>query len=101
MPAPSTFKRFVEVGRVVLLTSGPSEGRIAVVVEIIDHNRVSIILIKCVDAGQQVPRQGEKIGVDLVCRFHACPVLFLPLCELILCISRAQGGLLGRKWLHG
>ncbi|KDN46088.1 hypothetical protein RSAG8_04595, partial [Rhizoctonia solani AG-8 WAC10335] len=42
MPAPSTFKRFVEVGRVVLLTSGPSEGRIAVVVEIIDHNRAII-----------------------------------------------------------
>ncbi|KAG8705991.1 hypothetical protein FRC09_002640 [Ceratobasidium sp. 395] len=42
MPAPSTFKRFVEVGRVVLLKSGPSEGKIAVIVEIVDHNRAII-----------------------------------------------------------
>ncbi|KAJ1302244.1 hypothetical protein OPQ81_001065 [Rhizoctonia solani] len=42
MPAPSTFKRFVEVGRVVLITSGPYEGKIATVVEIIDHNRAII-----------------------------------------------------------
>ncbi|KAF8605564.1 60S ribosomal protein L14 [Ceratobasidium sp. AG-I] len=42
MPDPSTFKRFVEVGRVVLLKQGPSEGKIAVIVEIIDHNRAII-----------------------------------------------------------
>ncbi|KAG8717036.1 hypothetical protein FRC09_014844 [Ceratobasidium sp. 395] len=42
MPAPSTFKRFVEVGRVVLLKSGPSEGKIATIVEIVDHNRAII-----------------------------------------------------------
>ncbi|TDL22524.1 hypothetical protein BD410DRAFT_206624 [Rickenella mellea] len=39
---PSTFKRFVEVGRVVLLKSGPSAGKIAVIAEIIDHNRAII-----------------------------------------------------------
>ncbi|KAF9460258.1 ribosomal protein L14-domain-containing protein, partial [Collybia nuda] len=38
----STFKRFVEVGRVVLLKSGPFSGKIAVIVEIIDHNRAII-----------------------------------------------------------
>ncbi|KAF5382805.1 hypothetical protein D9757_007260 [Collybiopsis confluens] len=38
----STFKRFVEVGRVILLKSGPSAGKIAVIVEIIDHNRAII-----------------------------------------------------------
>ncbi|KAF8878769.1 translation protein SH3-like domain-containing protein [Infundibulicybe gibba] len=38
----STFKRFVEVGRVVLLKSGPSAGKIAVIAEIIDHNRAII-----------------------------------------------------------
>ncbi|GAW10490.1 ribosomal protein L14-domain-containing protein [Lentinula edodes] len=38
----STFKRFVEVGRVVLLKSGPYAGKIAVVAEIIDHNRAII-----------------------------------------------------------
>ncbi|KAF8333581.1 60S ribosomal protein L14 [Cantharellus anzutake] len=40
--APSTFKRFVEIGRVVLLRNGPHEGRIAVISEIIDHNRAII-----------------------------------------------------------
>jgi ribosomal protein L14E/L6E/L27E len=38
---PSTFKRFVEVGRVVLVNDGPSAGKLAVIAEIIDHNRVS------------------------------------------------------------
>ncbi|KAF8958886.1 ribosomal protein L14-domain-containing protein [Flammula alnicola] len=38
----SNFKRFVEVGRVVLLKAGPSAGRIAVIAEIIDHNRALI-----------------------------------------------------------
>ncbi|KAN0136187.1 60S ribosomal protein [Lactarius tabidus] len=42
MPADSNFKRFVEVGRVVLLKGGPHAGRIAVIVEIIDHNRAII-----------------------------------------------------------
>ncbi|KAI0710528.1 60S ribosomal protein L14 [Earliella scabrosa] len=43
MPAqPSNFKRFVEVGRVVLLKAGPQEGQIAVIAEIIDHNRAII-----------------------------------------------------------
>ncbi|KIM67346.1 hypothetical protein SCLCIDRAFT_1210406 [Scleroderma citrinum Foug A] len=38
----SNFKRFVEVGRLVLLKSGPSTGRVAVIAEIIDHNRAII-----------------------------------------------------------
>ncbi|KAJ3713729.1 ribosomal protein L14-domain-containing protein [Lentinula guzmanii] len=38
----STFKRFVEVGRVVLLKSGPYAGKIAVIAEIIDHKRAVI-----------------------------------------------------------
>jgi len=42
MPQPSTFKRFVEVGRLVLLKSGPYEGKVAVIVEIIDHNRAIV-----------------------------------------------------------
>lgn len=58
LQAESTFKRFVEVGRgawacsrvlgdvclrsraVVLLKAGPSAGKTAVIVDIIDHNRV-------------------------------------------------------------
>lgn len=38
---PASFKRYVEVGRVVLVEEGPSAGQLAVIVEIIDHNRVS------------------------------------------------------------
>ncbi|CDR88249.1 probable RPL14B-ribosomal protein [Sporisorium scitamineum] len=39
---PASFKRYVEVGRVVLVEEGPSAGQLAVVVEIIDHNRAII-----------------------------------------------------------
>ncbi|KAK4684859.1 large subunit ribosomal protein L14e, partial [Tremellales sp. Uapishka_1] len=39
---PTVFKRFVEVGRVVLVNNGPSAGSIAVIAEIIDHNRALI-----------------------------------------------------------
>jgi large subunit ribosomal protein L14e len=35
-----TFKRFVEVGRVVLVNDGPQAGKLAAIVEIIDHARV-------------------------------------------------------------
>ncbi|GAA6039492.1 hypothetical protein JCM8097_009579 [Rhodosporidiobolus ruineniae] len=42
MSSESTFKRFVEVGRVVLLNDGPSAGKLATIVEIIDHNRALI-----------------------------------------------------------
>ncbi|KAI0028088.1 60S ribosomal protein L14 [Vararia minispora EC-137] len=38
----SNFKRFVEVGRVVLLQAGPDAGKIAIIAEIIDHNRAII-----------------------------------------------------------
>jgi len=42
MPDPSTFAKFVEVGRVVLLKKGPHAGKTATIVEIIDHNRALI-----------------------------------------------------------
>jgi len=32
--------RLVEVGRIVLITGGPSDGKLATIVEIIDHKRV-------------------------------------------------------------
>ncbi|KAI0052025.1 60S ribosomal protein L14 [Auriscalpium vulgare] len=38
----SNFDRFVEVGRVVLLKAGPQAGHIAVIAEVIDHNRAII-----------------------------------------------------------
>ena len=34
--------RYVEVGRVVIFGNGPYEGRLATIVEIIDHKRVRL-----------------------------------------------------------
>ena len=34
--------RLVEVGRVVLVHGGPSDGKLATIVEIIDHKRVRL-----------------------------------------------------------
>ncbi|KIJ89604.1 hypothetical protein K443DRAFT_158983 [Laccaria amethystina LaAM-08-1] len=42
MSTESNFKRFVEIWQVVLLKSGPFSGKIAVIAEIIDHNRTII-----------------------------------------------------------
>ncbi|KIK03105.1 hypothetical protein K443DRAFT_491800 [Laccaria amethystina LaAM-08-1] len=42
MSTESNFKRFVEIGRIVLLKSGPFSGKIAGIAEIIDHNRAII-----------------------------------------------------------
>lgn len=41
----ATFKRYVEVGRIVLLNEGPYANKLATIVEIIDHNRVSLLLL--------------------------------------------------------
>ncbi|CAG8548325.1 27880_t:CDS:2 [Dentiscutata erythropus] len=38
----SAFKRFVEVGRVVFINYGEDAGKLAVIVDIIDHNRALI-----------------------------------------------------------
>ncbi|WFD36942.1 hypothetical protein MCUN1_003834 [Malassezia cuniculi] len=43
MGAPrQSFKRFVEVGRVIFLREGEDAGKLAVIVEIVDHNRAVI-----------------------------------------------------------
>ena len=34
------FKRYVEVGRVVLVNKGQGEGKLAVIADIVDHNKV-------------------------------------------------------------
>jgi len=36
------FRRFVEIGRVALINFGPFEGRLCVIVDIIDHNRALV-----------------------------------------------------------
>ncbi|WFD37857.1 uncharacterized protein MJAP1_000804 [Malassezia japonica] len=42
MGSQESFKRYVEVGRVVLLNNGENKNKIAVIVEIIDQNRAMI-----------------------------------------------------------
>ena len=39
--------RLVQVGRIVLFSYGPYDGRLATIVEIIDHKRVCLDLGKC------------------------------------------------------
>ncbi|CEJ00037.1 Putative 60S ribosomal protein L14e [Rhizopus microsporus] len=40
--AQGSFKRQVEVGRVVLINSGADAGKLAVIIDIVDHNRALI-----------------------------------------------------------
>lgn len=47
--------RLVEVGRVVLVTKGKSAGKLAAIIEIIDHKRALI-------DGPEVPRQGVTLA---------------------------------------
>lgn len=35
------FKRFVEIGRVALINTGPNEGKLCVIIDVIDQRRVS------------------------------------------------------------
>jgi large subunit ribosomal protein L14e len=46
MSNKESFKRFVEVGRVVLINQGEFAGKLAVIVEIIDHNKVRLTSIE-------------------------------------------------------
>jgi len=39
---PSLFKRFVEIGRVVLINYGPERGKLAVIIDVIDQNRALV-----------------------------------------------------------
>ncbi|BEJ03445.1 hypothetical protein CcaverHIS641_0106200 [Cutaneotrichosporon cavernicola] len=64
---PSTFKRFVEVGRVVLVNDGPSAGKLAVIAEIIDHNRALID-----GPSTSVPRQAFPYRKLILTPLHHC-----------------------------
>merc|ERR1712000_309605 len=47
-----TYQRFVEIGRIVLVNDGPCNGKLAVVVDVVDNNRA---LVDGPETG--VPRQ--------------------------------------------
>lgn len=53
------FKRFVEVGRLCLVTYGPMEGKLCVVVNIIDQSHVLVDGTPAGDAG--TPRMGMSL----------------------------------------
>lgn len=42
------YKRLVEIGRVALINSGPDEGKLCVIVDVVDQNRVSELTCKCI-----------------------------------------------------
>ncbi|KAM3075882.1 hypothetical protein ACMFMG_006601 [Clarireedia jacksonii] len=53
--------RLVEVGRIVLVARGPHEGRLAAIVEIIDHKR-ALIDGPATDKDAAVPRQAISLS---------------------------------------
>merc|ERR1712230_289196 len=53
--------RLVEVGRVVLIAEGPAEGKLAAIVEIIDHKR-ALIDGPSTDTKTAVPRQSIALS---------------------------------------
>mmetsp|Transcript_19140 Transcript_19140/g.44594 ORF Transcript_19140/g.44594 Transcript_19140/m.44594 type:complete len:135 (-) Transcript_19140:60-464(-) len=52
----TVFRRYVQIGRVVLINFGPEEGKLAVIVDVVDQNRV-VISGPSDDASKNVPRQ--------------------------------------------
>ncbi|KAJ3093414.1 60S ribosomal protein L14, partial [Physocladia obscura] len=58
------FTRFVEVGRVVLLNHGPDAGKIAVIVDIVDHGRVCSYCVVTVDSNESDNETNEQALVD-------------------------------------
>ncbi|PSS22015.1 hypothetical protein M430DRAFT_65246 [Amorphotheca resinae ATCC 22711] len=53
--------RLVEVGRVVLIQGGPSDGKLAAIVEIIDHKRV-LVDGPATESKSAVPRQAIALA---------------------------------------
>eukprot|EP00301_Raphidiophrys_heterophryoidea_P024340 c7872_g1_i1.p1 GENE.c7872_g1_i1~~c7872_g1_i1.p1 ORF type:complete len:170 (+),score=47.09 c7872_g1_i1:39-548(+) len=50
-----TFNKFVQIGRVVLHNNGRYEGKLSVVVDVVDHHRILV-------DGPQVPRHVESVN---------------------------------------
>ncbi|KAJ1667398.1 hypothetical protein IW140_000889 [Coemansia sp. RSA 1813] len=62
---PGSFKRLVEVGRVVLINRGSDSGKIATIVEIVDHRR-AIIDGPTTDVKRQVIPFSNVVLTDIV-----------------------------------
>ena len=67
------FKKFVEIGRVAVLGSGPDAGKIAAIVNVIDQNRVLIDGPTSGVSRQQFPiRQLQLTPIRVKFGFNAC-----------------------------
>ncbi|KAL2314122.1 60S ribosomal protein L14 [Schizosaccharomyces pombe] len=75
------FKRYVEVGRVVLVTKGEYTGKLAVIVDIVDHKR-ALIDSPCSEFPRQVIRYGSVVLTPIVMK--------LP--------RGARSGIVAKKW---
>lgn len=87
--------RLVEVGRVVLFTTGKYEGRLAAIVEIIDHKRVCAPRTSSekqeLTVGQ-VLVDGPASSADRVVARHAAPLSHVSLTPIIIPkLPRAAG----------
>ncbi|WP_395239413.1 hypothetical protein, partial [Salmonella sp. s54412] len=46
------YNRFVEIGRIALVNSGPDEGRLCVIIDVVDQNR-ALVVGPCTDVCRQ------------------------------------------------
>ncbi|KAI8322786.1 hypothetical protein GQ54DRAFT_303803 [Martensiomyces pterosporus] len=60
-----SFKRLVEVGRVVLITHGADAGKIATIVDIVDHNR-AVVDGPTTDVARQIIAYKNVVLTDIV-----------------------------------
>ncbi|EPY52674.1 60S ribosomal protein L14 [Schizosaccharomyces cryophilus OY26] len=75
------FQRYVQVGRIILLKAGPQKGKLAAIVDIIDHKRVIVDSI-C----QEFPRQIVRLSQ-------------VTLTSIVMSIPRgATSGIVAKKW---
>ncbi|WBW70693.1 60S ribosomal protein L14 [Schizosaccharomyces osmophilus] len=75
------FKRYVEVGRVVLINKGEYAGKIAAIVDIVDHRRV-LVDSPCPELSRHVARIGSVV-----------------LTPIVMQVPRgARSGVLAKKW---
>ncbi|KAJ2035360.1 hypothetical protein GGI08_008793, partial [Coemansia sp. S2] len=65
MDTQGSFKRLVEVGRVVLITHGEDAGKIATIVDIVDHNR-AVVDGPTTDVKRQIIAYKNVVLTDIV-----------------------------------
>lgn len=58
----------VEIGRLVLLNFGPDAGKVALVLDIVDQNRVRLLLLLLFSPSGERNESRHQFGMDSVCR---------------------------------